>query len=67
MSYELKDIKVAAYNWQELPDMTRAERNLWQGLGYAYECYRCGHEKEICDDLAQNYIDMFQKGMMGTR
>lgn len=67
MSYELKDIKVAAYNWQELPNMTQAERSLWQGLGYAYECYRCGYEKEICDDLAKHYVDMFQKGMMGTR
>ena len=64
MSYTISEIKVAAYNWTELPNMTSAERNLWQGLGYAYECYRCGHNKELCDDLAQNYVKAFEKGMM---
>lgn len=64
MSYSINEIKVAAYNWTELPDMTHSERNLWQGLGYAYECYRCGHPKADCDKLAQNYIEFFKKGMM---
>ena len=64
MSYQLKEIEVAAYNWTELPDMTRAERSLWQGMGYAYECYRCGENKEDCLKLKQQYIDSFQKGLM---
>lgn len=64
MSYTLSEIKLAAYNWSELPDMTRAERNLWQGLGYAYECFRCGEPKEVCDALAKNYIEFFEKGWM---
>ena len=67
MSHDVKEIKVAAYNWEELPDMTQAERNLWQGLGYAYECYRCGETKAVCDALAQNYIKFFERGWMGIR
>ena len=63
MSYSLTDIRLAAYNWKELPNMTIAEKSLWKGLGYAYECYRCGHDKEICDDLAKHYINCFQKGV----
>lgn len=66
MSYSVKDIKLAAYNWEEPPNMTVAERNLWMGLGYAYECYRSGYNKEICDDIAKNYVDTFEKGMMGS-
>ena len=62
MSYTLNELKVAAYNWEELPDMTQRERSLWQGLGYAYECYRCGHDKQVCDDLAKNYIKFFWEG-----
>ena len=65
MSYTLKEIKLAAYNWNELPNMTSAERSLWQGLGYANEQYRCGENKELCDDLAQQYVDCFERGMMG--
>lgn len=65
MSYTINEIKLAAYNWKELPNMTHAERNLWQGLGYAYECYRCGENKELCDDLAQGYVKFFKEGMLG--
>ena len=66
MSYTLTEIKLAAYNWETLTDMTQAERNLWQALGYCYEWFRCHPEsKSECDELAQKYITMFQKGMMG--
>ena len=34
MSRTLSEIKMAAYNWVELPDMTQKERLLWMGLGY---------------------------------
>ena len=54
--YSLTEIKVAAYNWEELPNMTVDERNLWQGLGFVYECYRCGESKELCEKMAQQYI-----------
>lgn len=37
MSYPLAEIKVAAFNWTELPGMTASERALWMGLGYCYE------------------------------
>lgn len=67
MSYSISEIKLAAYNWQELPNMTIGERNLWQGLGYAYECYRCGYDKAICDDMAKNYIKFFESGAMGQK
>ena len=60
MSYQLKDIKVAAFNQTPLPDMTQREKNLYQGLGYCYEWYRCHPEdKEDCDKLAQHYINFF--------
>ena len=65
MSYTISEIKLAAYNWEEPPNMTHAERNLWQGLGYAYECYRCGEDKKLCDELAQKYIKFFEEGMFG--
>lgn len=64
--HSLLDIKLAAYNWEELPDMTPAERNLWMGLGYAYEWYRSHpEEKSECDELAKEYIAIFERGMMG--
>lgn len=56
--YSLAEIKVAAYNWTELPNMTVEERNLWQGLGFAYECYRCGESKDLCGQMAQQYIKL---------
>ena len=60
MSRTLSEIKVASYNWTELPDMTAAERNLWMGLGYCYEWYRNHPEdKATCDELAQLYIRLF--------
>lgn len=67
MSYTLTEIKLAAYNWELLPDMTAAERNLWMGLGYSYEWFRSHpDEKAACDELAKKYIQAFEKGMMGT-
>lgn len=60
MSYTLSEIKLAAYNWTELPDMTRNERSLWQCLGYCYEWYRCHPEdKQECDKLAADYIKFY--------
>lgn len=68
--HTLEEIRIAAYNWIELSDMTPAERSLWQGLGYAYECYRAGHDKKTCEELADLYIRLFWKedehGRAGT-
>lgn len=62
MSYTISQLKVAAYNWEELPDMTRDERNLWMGLGYCYEWYRSHPEdKEECDKLSAKYIKYYYK------
>lgn len=64
MAYSISQIKLAAYNWKELPQMTHAERQLWQGLGYCYEWYRSHNdEKDQCDALAKHYIEAFEKGM----
>ena len=53
----LAEIKLAAYNWTEPPNMDVEERFLWEGLGYCYEWYRSHPEdKDECDKLAQNYI-----------
>lgn len=68
--YTLEEIRIAAYNWIELSDMTPAERSLWQGLGYTYECFRAGHDKKTCKELADLYIRLFWKedehGRAGT-
>lgn len=61
--YTIPEIKVAAYNWTELPHMTQAERTLWQGLGWCYECYRNGEDKTVCDKQAQEYIRLFERRM----
>ncbi len=62
MSRTLSEIKMAAYNWVELPDMTTQERLLWMGLGYCYEWYRSHPEdKTACDQLAKTYIRSFWK------
>lgn len=61
--YSISKIKVAAYNWTELPNMTVEERNLWQGLGWCYECYRSGEDKTECDHMAQQYIKHFERRM----
>lgn len=58
--YTLSQIKVAAYNWQELPGMTAQEAALWHGLGYCYEWFRSHPEdKTACDELARVYIKFF--------
>lgn len=60
MSYPLDKLRVAAYNWTELPDMTQNERNLWMGLGYCYEWYRAHpDDKQACDELAKQYIKAY--------
>ena len=61
MSYSLDDIKKAAFNWKPLPGMTIAERNLYQGIGYCYECFRCGEDKDECEKLAQTYIQIYER------
>lgn len=61
MAYSLEEIKKAAYNWTEPKGMTRDERCLWQGLGYTYECFRAGHDKKTCQELADLYIRLFWK------
>ncbi len=65
MSYSLSEIKIAAYNWEELPNMNHYERHLWQGLGYCYECFRCGENKDECDKLAKQYIAIFERRKNG--
>lgn len=59
--YTLEEIRIAAYNWVELSDMTPNERCLWQGLGYTYECFRAGYDKKACQELADLYIRLFWK------
>lgn len=57
MSYEIKQIKVFAYNRDFKPDFTVAERNLYAGLAYCYDWFRLHPEdKEICDELAKDYV-----------
>ncbi len=58
-NYTLSQIKVAAYNFTELPDMTQRQKALWLGLAYCYDCYRAGEPKEICNKLADTYIKFF--------
>lgn len=60
MSYTINDIKVAAYNWNELPNMTPEERSLWESLGFWYEHFRAHPEdKEECEKAANGYIEHF--------
>lgn len=59
-TYTLNDIKVAAFNLRELPDLTPRQRSLWEGLAYCYERQRFHpEEKDDCRELANKYIDMF--------
>ena len=60
--YSLSEIKVAAYNCIELPNLSYREEALWQGLAYAYECYRCGHPKAECEKLVIDYINFYWDG-----
>lgn len=63
MSYTLSEIKVAAYNFNEPPNMTQDERHLWYCLAYCYEWFRAHpEEKDDCDNLAKEYIRFFWKG-----
>lgn len=58
MSYEVKDIKVLAYNRDFKDDFTVVERNLYCGLAYCYDWFRLHPEdKDICDQLSKEYIE----------
>ena len=60
MSYEIKDIKVLAYNRDFKDDFTVAERNLYCGLAYCYDWFRLHQEdKDICDQLSKEYQDNY--------
>ena len=61
MAYTLNDIKLAAYNHKELPNMKPNEAALWQGLAYCYDWHRCYPEDqtEECKMLADDYIDFY--------
>lgn len=60
MSYEVKDIKVLAYNRDFKDDFTVAERNLYCGLAYCYDWFRLHPEdKGICDTLSKEYQDNY--------
>ncbi len=41
--------------------MTPEQRMLWQGLGYAYECFRAGEDEKTCRELADTYIRLLWK------
>ena len=58
MAYTLNDIKLAAYNRKELPDLKPNEKALWQGLAYCYDWFRYhpDEQTEECKYLAQEYI-----------
>lgn len=60
MSYEIKDIKVLAYNRDFKDDFTVAERNLYTGLAYCYDWFRLHPEdKEVCENLMKEYIEFY--------
>lgn len=60
-TYTIEEIRMAAYNWVELPDMSERDRALWVGLGYCYEWYRARpNEKKECEALADVYIRLFR-------
>ena len=60
MSYEIKDIKVLAYNRDSKDDFTVAERNLFCGLAYCYDWFRLHPEdKDTCDALSKEYIENY--------
>ena len=64
--YTINDIKVAAYNWTELPDMTVEERALWYSLGYWYEQYRADPSlKAECEKHVNGYVELFLNVLMG--
>ena len=58
MAYTLNDIKLAAYNRKELPNMFPNEAALWQGLAYCYDWNRY-HPDEQTEELAEDYIDFY--------
>lgn len=60
MSYSISEIKLAAYNWTEPPNMDDDERRLWYSIGFWYEEYRSGREsKEECEKAVNGYIQHF--------
>lgn len=61
MTHSLNEIKLAAYNHQELPNMKPNEAALWQGLSYCYDWFRYYPEDETeeCKRLAEHYIKVF--------
>ena len=61
MAYTLNEIKIAAYNLTELPDLTPRQRALWEGLAFCYEWHRLhpGEFEETNKALAQSYIHLF--------
>lgn len=66
MAYTADEIKVAAYNRTELPDMTANERMFWIGMAYCYDWYRYrpGDQEEECRALAARYAEDFQNGII---
>lgn len=64
MGYTVNQIKVLAYNCDEQKDFTAAEKNLFVGLAYCYECFRAGYDKQECEDLMQNYITFYNNSRL---
>lgn len=60
MSYTIQEIKVAAYNWTELPGMSIRERALWESLGYWYEEYRAVPDSRAeCQKNVDSLVELF--------
>lgn len=65
MSYTINEIKVAAYNFTELPDMSVEERALWYSIGYWYEEYRANPDRKAeCQEAVDGYVDVFLRSQL---
>lgn len=60
MPYDVKDIKVLAYNRDYKDDFTLSERFLYLGLAYAYDWFRYNpQDKQVCEELVAQYIETY--------
>ena len=63
----ITEIKLAAYNWTEPPEMDADERRLWYSIGFWYEEFRAGREsKEACEAAVNGLIEHFARVKRGT-
>lgn len=60
MSYTIQEIKMAAYNKKEPPDMSIRERCLWQCVGQLYEDYRADPSRAAeCKENMDGAVELF--------